>query len=694
MGDFEAKNRTFALSLVAAYSSNLDYFHHVLNVLGSYTGDCPQTLHTMGANLFQQNPALLEQFFCLFPWARHPEDQGLKNQQSVKHSEDEGLNVDKISPLKNISSKNLNVKMSDVLLCSTVNANIVSESTCGNRSDIKIDSTSGIKIDNSSKTDRPLRRSSRVVAVPLGGYNNDLPEEVLLQVKQLKPQLQTPEMSDSSDEFEGDYNFDKSYERENMESENDHSFESQNDQSKNAKSQTETDAERTCPECLKIFKERKYMKRHCKEYDCKEMRSKFSCPKCKKIFKKWRYLKQHARLIDCQETERISCPKCLSQFKAKKYLREHIRLQKCRPTSTVMPFQCPKCNKKFGKEGHLRQHKNTSVKCHEKTTPSIKLQKCDRPSSSGQFQCPKCNRSFNNKGHLTQHTNKKVKCDTVKKLAGKPKTCKTSHFWLEINTVTLTVGEEYVSQEIVTKKQRNDEFGKERKSERQDENSTKKCVKLSENEFQCPQCKMVFATIRKLRWHRMKVHDSDPCICHYCSKTFSTKETLSKHVCKIDPLLIKCDVCDTSFEGALELSVHLGTVHDRVCCSHCTRNFANPQDLLEHYELVHQKTFTCDQCNSSFRQKSQLLDHIRQVHLKLWLFPCLECKKEGISIGFKRKTYWNTHMKKHHSQIDTEECFDESFREAFLGKMAEERGSRIDTLETNWENIREADWVE
>jgi len=74
MDDSEAKERTFVSWLVSAYGEDLDYFQHVLDVLGSYKGDCPQILNSMGTTLFQQNPALLEQFFILFPWAQPKEN--------------------------------------------------------------------------------------------------------------------------------------------------------------------------------------------------------------------------------------------------------------------------------------------------------------------------------------------------------------------------------------------------------------------------------------------------------------------------------------------------------------------------------------------------------------------------------------------------------------------------------------------
>jgi len=724
MGDFEARERTFVSWLVSAYSEDLDYFQHVLDVLGSYKGDCPQTLNLMGKTLFQQNPALLEQFFILFPWAQHPEGLGEKesNRFSIKtsYSSLSSSSNEVFPPM--FSSITIN-KENEALVHDSFEETIepmgeisdVHDTLDDKKTEVQLsDTNEEVNEDTKCKNELTCLKCNKVFEAKryLKAHNNRIRQGFNC----LKNGTEIISCPDCKTQFKA-----KKYLTIHIRL-----------QRCNGNTGTE------CPECKMQFKSREYLRRHIKSGVCQEKIKRITCPKCEKIFKNKKslshhinlkrckagiisctecktrfknkiYLKEHIRLQRCKKkTETISCPKCKKQLKNKDSLRKHIRLQRCKKKKGAMVIQkepaaniqkimdenipevqvsdkneevneavpeiisCLKCKKQFKAKKYLREH--------------IRLERCSQESKT--FECLKCESSFQKLGHLLQHNKKNVNCQEKKKTTDSSKK--------NVNAEEAISFDKTDSLKIII-----ENYAKCTKCLK--DFATKDSLKKHLNictEYQCKHCDQVFDARKKMRWHRDKVHSTQSPKCAHCMKQFGTKEALVRHlkICHSNSKeILKCNICSiSSFENALDLSVHLGTVHNRVCCDHCKSNFANAQCLRNHYEVVHMKKrdYSCDQCDLIFSQKGVLYDHIRDIHLQLWSFPCLECEKKGIKKGFKRKLYWQIHMKNHHSDVDIDACYDAAFKEDFLSKMAEEEDENRVKLESSWEKIRETVWDE
>ncbi|KAH8254411.1 hypothetical protein KR032_009988 [Drosophila birchii] len=137
-------------------------------------------------------------------------------------------------------------------------------------------------------------------------------------------------------------------------------------------------------------------------------------------------------------------------------------------------------------------------------------------------------------------------------------------------------------------------------------------------------------------------------VCEICQLVMSSDHVLQAHIFKahnIGELPFKCTLCDRSFVGRIELTLHrqrfhIGKTHK---CDHCERAFAVVSDLQLHIRThTGHKPFVCEQCGKAFRLKSQMKLHVTAIHTKIRAFKCTMCPKD-----FVKKVDWSDHMKGH-----------------------------------------------
>jgi uncharacterized C2H2 Zn-finger protein len=94
--------------------------------------------------------------------------------------------------------------------------------------------------------------------------------------------------------------------------------------------------------------------------------------------------------------------------------------------------------------------------------------------------------------------------------------------------------------------------------------------------------------------------------------------------------VFKCEICDTSFNGAFELKPHIESVHGlKVAfrCGNCDVTFDTGASLTNHIKTVHEEKkpknllekdkpidFECGVCDKSFQTEKEMREHIASQH--------------------------------------------------------------------------------
>ena len=124
----------------------------------------------------------------------------------------------------------------------------------------------------------------------------------------------------------------------------------------------------------------------------------------------------------------------------------------------------------------------------------------------------------------------------------------------------------------------------------------------------CPQCN---AQSNDLNLHMREVHNVEGSICPYCTKTFSARTSLNRHI-------------DT-------VHMHIQP-HRPAPCPYCNKKLNQKQTLKKHIEVVHQgkRSYSdpCPHCGKIFTTERSLNIHISTIHLKQKKVKCNLCNKE------------------------------------------------------------------
>lgn len=178
----------------------------------------------------------------------------------------------------------------------------------------------------------------------------------------------------------------------------------------------------------------------------------------------------------------------------------------------------------------------------------------------------------------------------------------------------------------------------------------------------CFLCEVTVDDIDMLREHVMEQHEGRETKCEYCEKTFTSRESLSKHQKyshpeKVDSsaTLLHCNQCSFTVYGAKRLERHQKNSHSvaRFPCDLCDHVAKNADCLRSHKKVIHEgikikikshachlcdfsgtpkylkihqaekhnigvkvEKYYCDQCDFNTVYQSSLHTHIKWMHLK------------------------------------------------------------------------------
>ena len=148
-------------------------------------------------------------------------------------------------------------------------------------------------------------------------------------------------------------------------------------------------------------------------------------------------------------------------------------------------------------------------------------------------------------------------------------------------------------------------------------------------ELKCNECNKFYASLAKLNKHIYSCHKPKP---------VKIPVTLT--------ILIRCDMCDQTFDDEKESRIHCKKVHNgeskmKFQCDKCDKTLATRKNLEEHVQShlrseaaeivtkeptkVENKTYICELCGFETKTKPGLSKHMARIHIEAPLQICSTC---------------------------------------------------------------------
>ena len=177
-------------------------------------------------------------------------------------------------------------------------------------------------------------------------------------------------------------------------------------------------------------------------------------------------------------------------------------------------------------------------------------------------------------------------------------------------------------------------------------------------------CDICCKDVINISMHMKALHEcSTNAKCGVCGKEFPTSKAVEGHKLRVHVgQCFKCDKCSESFTTKDTLNKHVRKIHNKeniFYCEPCKKSFMQSQNLKKHVKIVHEglKEFKCDYCNKRFGYKSHMKDHIVRLHSKeipidklkdfsVRNYPCNICEKI-----FTNGQHLTRHKGKEHNEI-------------------------------------------
>lgn len=198
--------------------------------------------------------------------------------------------------------------------------------------------------------------------------------------------------------------------------------------------------------------------------------------------------------------------------------------------------------------------------------------------------------------------------------------------------------------------------------------------------YRCSACDKTFCTIFELDQHTPTHTGERPYSCRYCPAEFATRSALHNHAPTHLPLhrrVFRCPLCPAEFAHRATLKAHERT-HSDECphrCHVCSRVFSQKSNLLRHLQCHEREEakgepLPCPNCSKVFDSKGLLKAHRRMCG---HFHKCSDCGK-----GFVLEADLKDHMARKHGpsseSSDSSESSEEEQEEEEKGTPSHARG--------------------
>ncbi|CAN8000840.1 unnamed protein product [Ixodes pacificus] len=282
----------------------------------------------------------------------------------------------------------------------------------------------------------------------------------------------------------------------------------------------------------------------------------FPCDSCRKVFTDHSLLLAHLRkhmeikMGTDPRDQTYLCNICDKELKSLSTLRVHVQSH-----NKVRSFKCDICQEKYTTPGNLRKHK----KIHDTTQ---------------KYKCPQCPKEFTNNNYMLKHIKRvhtrdfKYGCSYCPKRFQEQKRFQQHMVLMHAGELT---PDDYDLMTLVKK-------------------------------LQCGQCSFTTYSTKSFRQHEVTHTGKYPYTCSECSKGFTFRFELAKHVrCIHNAQSFRCNRCKRTFTAEEVYKVH-----------------------KEHHDRG--LGMTCPECGNMYETQGHYEQHM-QAHSKELPYECVVCKK-------------------------------------------------------------------
>ena len=337
-------------------------------------------------------------------------------------------------------------------------------------------------------------------------------------------------------------------------------------------------------------------------YNKIKIKKSIKCNLCSRGYSHQSNLDRHVKIVH-KQLKPFQCEDCNFRCHQKYFLDKHIDLVH----KNLKPFTCVFCNHKAGLKENMLNHVNAVHK-------NLK-----------RYSCNHCEDGFSSKRYLINH---------LERIHKQPQ---TNGNYLEIQNCVKPV--------FIHIKRLKEHLNTD--------------LKMQPPKNVCDKCNVTFSSRSILNRHNRDVHNKKQhnFECDQCDYKCFYHFKLVGHMYNVHKIKIKksfkCDLCSKEYSDKSTLNRHIKVVHKQlkpIQCKQC--NFRCHQNYIldKHVDLVHKKLkpFKCSFCNHETGLKENMLAHINYVHKKLKRYPCSHCDK-----GFSTKHRLIKHLESIHNLPQT-----------------------------------------
>ena len=167
-----------------------------------------------------------------------------------------------------------------------------------------------------------------------------------------------------------------------------------------------------------------------------------------------------------------------------------------------------------------------------------------------------------------------------------------------------------------------------------------------DGQFPCNVCPRVFPKKRKLKVHRLTIHEGFTYNCNVCDGQFNNRYKLTEHfISAHEGVILQCLSCEKVFNLKSRLEKHKG---NEVKCDICEFIACNTRHLQQHSQTIHNPCFSdgifkCDKCDYNCKTYRLMQSHSSRVHTSR-TFSCDKCVHVTKTMDYLKAHQESKHM--------------------------------------------------